>query len=77
LDKVVLEALACGTPVFAQGEEYFGLPGVTSLIDHEAALVKLAGLLSNPITDERARQGIVQEHDLKRLINKLIDEMSA
>ncbi len=77
LDKVVLEALACGTPVLAQGEEYFGLPGVTPLVDRETALARLAALLPNPVTDQQARQGIVQEHDLKRLISKLINEMSA
>ncbi len=76
LDKVVLEALACGTPVFAQGEEYFGLPGVTPLVDREAALAKLAALLANPITDQQARQGIVQEHDLRRLIGNLTEKMS-
>jgi glycosyltransferase involved in cell wall biosynthesis len=76
LDKVVLESLACGTPVFAQGEEYFDLTGVTSLVDRDAALAKLASLLANPITDQSARQGIVQEHDLKRLISRLVKEMS-
>ncbi|MFA6160976.1 MAG: glycosyltransferase family 4 protein [Patescibacteria group bacterium] len=76
LDKVVLESLACGTPVFAVGKDYVELPGVTDM-NSEEAHERLYGLLSSPRVDSQARKGITERHDLKRLIASLIKLMSS
>ncbi|MFA6099427.1 MAG: glycosyltransferase family 4 protein [Patescibacteria group bacterium] len=75
LDKVVLESLACGTPVLAKGEEYAGLAGVTRTSDARAFRL-LAEQISNPQVNMEARGGIVRDHDLSRLIGVLVKYMS-
>ncbi|MHB8831450.1 MAG: glycosyltransferase family 4 protein [Patescibacteria group bacterium] len=75
LDKVVLESLACGTPVLAKGEEYTGLQGVVSLADQLAAFSSLRSWLIDPKTDQAAQEGVIRQHDLRRLITRLVQEM--
>ncbi|MDD5725912.1 MAG: glycosyltransferase family 4 protein [Patescibacteria group bacterium] len=75
LDKVVLESLACGTPVLAKGEEYAGLQGVVSLADQLSAFSSLRTWLLDPKTDQAAQEGIIKQHNLRRLITRLVQEM--
>ncbi len=75
LDKVVLESLACGTPVLAKGEEYEGLQGVVSLADQTVAFSSLRTWLLDPKTNQAAQEGIIKQHDLRRLITRLVQEM--
>ncbi|GEM_PF-299750 len=72
IDKVVLESLACGTPVIAKGAEYHYLQGVVKLQDKETAMQSLNAFLTNPQTNEIARKGVIEGHDLERLIKILI-----
>lgn len=71
LDKVVLESLACGTPVMVAGKDYLNLAGAVDLFD-ERAPDHLHELMSNPRVDREAREDIIKKHDLKRLIRVLI-----
>jgi glycosyltransferase involved in cell wall biosynthesis len=74
LDKVVLESLACGTPVIAVGQDYLALKGVLNMGD-QTTLAKLHEFMLNPKIDLEARQNIIEKHDLRRLIKVLIAEM--
>lgn len=76
LDKVVMEALACGTPVFATGRGYQGLAGVMDLKDEDASTSKLHELLARPTTDFAAREGIIKDHSLPRLVRVLLGHMA-
>ncbi|MDD5438185.1 MAG: glycosyltransferase family 4 protein [Patescibacteria group bacterium] len=75
LDKVVLESLACGTPVIAVGKDYLALRGVMDM-NNPRSLEDLHALLMNPKIDIEARQGIIDKHDLKRLISVLVPNLS-
>lgn len=48
LDKVVLEALACGTPVVAVGSAYEGIPGVLTIQEDDRLVDALAKALRDP-----------------------------
>jgi len=76
LDKVVLEALASGTPVIAENETYKDLAGVMGMTDTIKVQSSLAEILQNPMTNQVARNCIVSGHGLKNLIGNLIIEMS-
>lgn len=76
LDKVVLEALASGTPVLAKGEEYSNLAGVMQLSSLENVLVFLRNQLVEFSIDQLdTRSGVVKVHALNRLVKILINEM--
>ena len=75
IDKVVLESLACGTPVIAKGKEYHDLPGVIKISDREKALQTLYYSLQNPASDQEGRNGVIERHDLKRLISILLKKI--
>lgn len=76
IDKVVLESLACGTPVLAIGEEYHDLAGVTNLAA-ENAREELKECLVGLQTSTEARDGVISGHDLKRLIKLLTQKMGS
>lgn len=76
IDKVVLESLACGTPVLAMGKEYWDLPGVLPLNDVDRAYAFMAQQLQNPSSLEAAREAVIKGHDLDRLMGVLVDEMT-
>ncbi len=75
IDKVVLEALACGVPVIARGAGYQKLNGVTSYNDADIAMQKLHTLLETQDTDTLAREGVVRDHGLERLVNLLLSQL--
>lgn len=70
LDKVVLEALACGCPVITTNPHYKMLP--VTVVDHTAEA--LAGAISSPsVQDENALHAYVREnHSLQSLIPKIL-----
>lgn len=73
LDKVVLEALACETPVVAVGSSYRGFPGVTlaaSLTDNSATDAVFAAL-RHPAASPAAREGVKKATNLDTLIGRL------
>lgn len=73
LDKVVLEALACETPVVAVGSSYRGFPGVTlapSLTD-DAAVDAVLAALRHPAAHPDARDGVKKSADIDTLIGRL------
>lgn len=72
IDKVVLEALACGVPVIARGAGYQKLVGVVGLSEVEAAVVKMHDYLHSGNFMDEARENIIQEHGLARLIRVLL-----
>ncbi len=74
MDKAVLEALACGTPVFATGEAYRGMEGVYAL---QASLETLEGLknaLENVSRGEAPTYST--EHTLERLVKTIYTSMN-
>lgn len=75
LDKVVLESLACGTPVIAVGQDYLALSGVMDMKD-QGTLDWLHALMSAPKSDLDARRGIIEKHDLKRLVSVLVTNLT-
>ncbi len=75
IDKVVLEALSCGVPVIARGGGYQKITGVTSFNDKEVAMQKLHNLLETHSVDVLAREGVIKEHGLARLISLILDHI--
>jgi len=75
IDKVVLEALACGTPVLAVGEEYRDLSGVSDLADWQRSFKTLKTRLMILGNSSEAREVVVLYHDLKRLVGVLVANM--
>ncbi len=75
IDKVVLEALSCGAPVIARGGGYQKITGVTSFNDKEVAMQKLHNLLEAHSVDVLAREGVIKEHGLARLISLILDHI--
>ncbi len=73
LDKVVLEALACETPVVAVGSSYRGFPGVTiaSSLTDDAAVDAVLAALRHPASRPDAREGVKKSADLDILIGRL------
>ena len=76
IDKVVLESLACGTPVIAKGDEYHSLVGVVSMKDKIQAQTVLRQALLDPMSHTDYHQSIKDNHDLNRLISRLRNEIS-
>ncbi|MEK7116166.1 MAG: glycosyltransferase [Patescibacteria group bacterium] len=73
LDKVVLEALACETPVVAVGSSYRGFSGVTlapSLTD-DAAVDAVLAALRHPAARPVAREGVKKAADIDSFIGRL------
>ncbi len=73
LDKVVLEALACETPVIAIGQVYAAIPGVLvapSLVD-ALALSRLSAALHQPQAYPTGRETVRQIADLHQLARRL------
>lgn len=73
IDKVVLEALVCGVPVIARGAGYQKITGVISFNDKEVTIQKLHDLLETQSVDALAREGVIKEHGLARLICLILD----
>lgn len=74
LDKAVLEALSCGTPVLAASRVFSGFDGVhvaASAWDDEAVAF-VVSRLAHPATDEIARADIMRKASLKTLISRLV-----
>jgi glycosyltransferase involved in cell wall biosynthesis len=74
LDKVVVEALSCGTPVLAASAVFSGFKGV-----HVAeggwdadAVAFVASRLARPLTDLEAREDVIAKASLKTLISRLV-----
>lgn len=76
MDKVVLESLACGTPVVAAGKDYLELKGVMD-ISRPDTDDKLHAILLDPKVDIEARGDVIKKHDLKRLVDVLIGHIKA
>lgn len=73
LDKAVLEALACGTPVLAASSVFAGFTGVhvaNKAWDEEAIQFAIAKL-ARPVTDVEASEDVKRKASLKSLISRL------
>ena len=73
IDKVALEALACGTPVIATGRGYQDIIGVTDMLNKEVAFLRLKQALIDPRIDWDAAKNISEKHSLPRLVSTLLD----
>ncbi len=76
IDKVVLEALACGIPVIARGEGYQKIYGVTNLLDQKLAFDKLHSSLTSSKIDFEASKEVEKSHGLKRLVSVILGYIS-
>lgn len=71
LDKVVLEALACGTPVLAASSVFAGFKGV-QVVEKGSAPASAAVFLARPQTVPEARADVEAKAGLPALISRLI-----
>lgn len=73
LDKAILEAMACEVPVLTSNEAFKGiLPEKnTTTVDAQVIADKIKTLFISP-RDVEARRYVVDNHDLKKLISKLV-----
>lgn len=73
LDKAVLEALACGTPVLASSAVFAGFTGVhvAKQAWDEESVQFVISKLARPVTDVEAREDVVSKASLKALISRL------
>ena len=74
MDKAVLEALACGTPVFATGEAYRGMEGVYALQASPEVLERLKNVLEDVARGEASTYST--EHTLQRLVKTIYTTIS-
>lgn len=75
MDKVVLEAMACGTPIFAVGKNYLALDGVNLLANDSSCLDKIHAIISKPKSEPKARYVISEKHNLSKLIQRITSIM--
>lgn len=73
LDKAVLEALACGTPVLASSPVFAGFTGVhvAKRAWDEESVQFVVSKLARPVTDMEAREDVLAKSSLKALISRL------
>ncbi len=71
LDKAVLEALACGTPVLAASPVFAGFEGV-EVAEKDAALAFATARLAHPRTSPEARADVEAKASLHALASRLI-----
>ncbi len=71
VDKVVLEALACGTRVVALSEVYQAYPGVCGVSSEEEAVAELSVCLRHPSVNLEAAQYIRTVADQRVLIRRM------
>jgi glycosyltransferase involved in cell wall biosynthesis len=75
LDKAVLEALACGSPVVSCSTNLPDAPGVERCSDDELAFT-LRRVLESGVREPEASHGYVErEHGLRQFVVQLIEEM--
>ncbi|KAA0205826.1 glycosyltransferase [Candidatus Uhrbacteria bacterium] len=74
LDKAVLEALSCGTPVLAASRVFSGFDGVHVAANgwDEEAIAFVVSRLMHPSTDAAARADVIRKASLKTLISRLV-----
>lgn len=72
MDKAVLEALACGTPVFATGEAYQGMEGVHGLQASPETLESLERAIRTLSSDAFGCEGVKHKHDLRGLVRRVL-----
>jgi glycosyltransferase involved in cell wall biosynthesis len=74
LDKAVLEALSCGTPVLAASHVFAGFDGVHVAASgwDDDAIAFVVSRLAHPTTDEAARADVSRKASLKTLISRLV-----
>lgn len=79
LDKVILEAMACGCPVVTTNEAFreIASEGFVESADAQALADKITTLLQTPIKEEILRARIIQGHDMKTTLTKLIREIKS
>lgn len=77
MDKAVLEALACGTPVFATGEAYQGMEGVYALQASPGALEGLERVIYTLSSDAAGCEGVSHQHDLQGLVRRVLFGMTS
>jgi glycosyltransferase involved in cell wall biosynthesis len=79
LDKVVLEALACGTPALVVGTSYDGFAGVQRVDDVAiaAGVQRAVAALERPQAMPEARHGVHERANLDGLIDRLGARMMA
>ncbi|MDF1497615.1 MAG: glycosyltransferase family 4 protein [Patescibacteria group bacterium] len=75
IDKVVLEALACGIPVIARGDGYQNIHGVTNLLDQNNAFQKLHSVLAISTINDKICINVEKLHGLKRLVDIILDHI--
>ena len=68
LDKVVLEALACGTPVVAMGRVYADVAGVSCAENKERAVEMVLESLRHPASTQAGRAWVEENADIKGLL---------
>jgi len=73
LDKVVLEALACETPVFALDEAFRRIPTIRMASEPWSDIVvdEVARILQHPSASPEAREGVIRTVDLTALIKRI------
>lgn len=74
LDKAVLEAMSCGLNVITSNEAFKEILEVIPL-DEEIIVNKINSLLDQGL-DMKARQYIIENHNIKKLIPRLVEKMS-
>ena len=72
IDKSVLEALACGTPVLTTNEAFKQVPQIYTELTNLSQAIK--DNLDKP--QPSLREWVIREHSLKRLIPRIIHELS-